>query len=360
MLSLGHPLVRGRKAMVPGLIPRGANAVFPVETSRDCAIAGRQPRLKADGEDDRLDKVDGPITEYRASTAEEFWEILSPQRYLFGPSNRPIFRGQASSEFPLEPSILRKRNDYIYSSPIFRSTKDVSQNKIFSEIHVLNVFARYCDSAGLKIPGDSEEFRLKQLHPPKAIDSFVFHRNLWPSKKYFDIMALAQHYGLPTRLLDWTYSSFVAAYFAASGALRDSQSGKLAVWVFNTEDILPRLKNVETVRVPGSNNANVAAQNGLFTLLRQEYRRGEPFKGPHCLEDYVVACGSDSLSKITLPTSQAPKVIDLCERYGVTGAALYPDFYGAAKATLDSLFCWSKSEWTDGRDIRAQTLPLPL
>jgi hypothetical protein len=62
-------------------------------------------------------------------------------------------------------------------------------------------------------------------------------------------------------------------------------------------------------------------------------------------------------SQAKLPVQEAPKIIDLCERYGVTGATLYPDFYGAARATRDSLICWSKSEWTDGRDIRTQTLP---
>ena len=43
------------------------------------------------------------IKEYEVSEAEEFWEILSPQRYLFSPQNRPIFRGQADSEWKLLP-----------------------------------------------------------------------------------------------------------------------------------------------------------------------------------------------------------------------------------------------------------------
>jgi hypothetical protein len=305
-----------------------------------------------------LERIDEDVTEYRASTADEFWEALSPQRYLFGPSSRPIFRGQKNSTFKLEPSILRKDNDHIYSSPTFGSRSNISENRIFVEIHILNRFARYCDSAGLRIPGDSQEFRRQYLHPPTMMDSFILHRKLWPSDEYFEIMALAQHYGLPTRLLDWSHSSYVAAYFAASGALRNDDEGRFAVWALNTEDVELKLKNMRTIRVPGSNNANVAAQRGLFTLLLQEYARGQPFKEPHCLEDYAVSCESHNLAKITLPILEAPKVIDLCERYGVTAAALYPDFYGAAKATLDSLACWERSEWTDGRDIRAQTLPM--
>jgi hypothetical protein len=306
-----------------------------------------------------LEKIDGPVIEYRAMTAEDFWEGLSPQKYLFGPHSKPIFRGQTNELFKLEPLLLRKDNDHLYSSPTFGAKSELSEIRIFSEIHFLNTFARYCDSAGLRIPGDSEEFRRKYLHPPGMMDSFLGHRKLWPSDEYFEIMALAQHYGLPTRLLDWSHSSYVAAYFAASGALTGNNGGRLAVWALNTEDIELKLKSVRTIQVPGSNNANVAAQRGLFTLLRQEYAMGQPFKEPHCLDDYVVSCGSHSLAKITLPILEAPKVIDLCERYGVTAATIYPDFYGAAKATLDSIACWERSEWTDGRDIRAQTLPTP-
>jgi hypothetical protein len=44
-------------------------------------------------------------------------------------------------------------------------------------------------------------------------------------------LALMQHYGAPTRLLDWTYSFFVALYFAIESA---GQS-ECAVWALNTD-----------------------------------------------------------------------------------------------------------------------------
>jgi hypothetical protein len=301
------------------------------------------------------DQILGSIKEYAASTAEEFWDILSPQHYLFSPYERCIFRGQSDYGWDLKPSILRNQNHPIHSTVLFRSSPETSDSRIFAEIATLSTFASYCDSTGLRIPFDSTEFRTKFLDPTNVMDSFIFHRRLWPSPEYYELMALAQHHGLPTRLLDWSHKSYVAAYFAASEALSNKVAERLAVWALNTQYTLPRLTKMEIIRVPGSNNANVAAQAGVFTLLRQEYTRGKPFDGPECLCDYAVSSGSNSLMKITLPLAEAPKIIDLCERHGITAAILFPDFYGAARATLDNQACWSRAEWTDGSDIRAKT-----
>ncbi len=298
------------------------------------------------------------IKEYDAREAEEFWEILSPQRYLFSPQNRPIFRGQADSNWKLLPSILRGQVHPIYSTMLFRRSPEQSDQRIFVEIATLLTFAEYCDSAGLRVPSDSSEFRSTHLNPTRAMDTFIFRRKLWPSPEYYEIMALAQHYGLKTRLLDWSYRSHVAAYFAASEALFNKTSKHLAVWALDTQATLPRLEDLEFIRVPGGNNANVAAQGGLFTLLRQKYTRGSAFEGPENLCDYAEAIGSKSLAKITLPVSEAPKIIDLCERNGITAATLFPDFYGAARATAVHQECWARTEWTNGQDIRAKTNPV--
>ena len=194
-----------------------------------------------------------------------------------------------------------------------RSCSDQSRtyrkNRIFAEIVTLHTFASYCDSSGLRIRGDSEEFRRKHLDPARVMDEFILQRQIWPSFEYFEIMALAQHYGLPTRLLDWTRRSHAAAYFAASGALRSNghKSDRLAVWALDPENIQLDLRNVRMIAIPGSDNANIAAQSGLFTLLTQRYARGKPFEGPHCLDEYVAACGSQDLAKITVPHRKPQK-----------------------------------------------------
>lgn len=60
------------------------------------------------------------------------------------------------------------------------------------------------------------------------------------SDKYDEWMALMQHHGAPTRLLDFTYSPYVAAYFAFEEADRRTE---VAIWAVNTSFLEEQLEN---------------------------------------------------------------------------------------------------------------------
>lgn len=55
-------------------------------------------------------------------------------------------------------------------------------------------------------------------------------------------LAIMQHHGAPTRLLDWTYSFWVAVHFATE---RRKHSDKAIVWAVNTKQILNKQKKLE-------------------------------------------------------------------------------------------------------------------
>lgn len=99
-------------------------------------------------------------------------------------------------------------------------------------------------------------------------------------------------------------------------------------------------KEFAVVRVPGSTTANIAAQAGEFTLLRQKGNRGQGFQGTALLDEYFMNQATCPLAKVTLPLEDAPYVIDLCAKYGVTAATMFPDYYGAARGALDGLHRW--------------------
>ena len=262
-----------------------------------------------------------------ASTAAEFWSLLSPEKPLFPAPCKLLYRGQADDRWNLTPGILRKG---------MSASADMQAIKEWAYIEA---FVRHCDSIGLAIPNDSPAFRENFLNQSKPAGPG--HRiSEWPPTEMHPLMALAQHYRLPTRLLDWSTRAYVGAYFAISDALArkaDAGAERLAVWILNVE-LRALFHELKVVTVPSGSNANLAAQAGQFTLLAQIGGRASAFEGEIALDSFFAAQQlPPPLKKVTLPIAEAPDALKLCSLYGLTGATLFPDYYGAARAAEDTL-----------------------
>lgn len=283
----------------------------------------------------------------KCNTAEEFWAHLSPEKPLKSThlvdskDSKFIFRGQANSEWGLEPSVLRhSEGNPNPAHRAFGRTNIQCDEQIMIELQILRNFVEACDASGLRINNDSSEFRSKYLDPHTAIDLYFKKPSEWPNEKLHELMALAQHHRVPTRLLDWSSRSYVAAYFAASDALKERKScdkdNRMTVWVLEIE--FKRLYNTDVIilKVPGSTSSNLAAQSGLFSLFRERYKRGDQVK-LISMEQVFTKFEKTPLWKITLPVKYSGEIIRLCKLYGVSAATLFPGYDGAAMEAIDNI-----------------------
>lgn len=112
-----------------------------------------------------------------------------------------IFRGQQKAEWPLRTTLERECERF----GVEGSCRETIERRMMRE------FRRRLHHYTSDVPGREE------------LDEW---------------MALMQHHGAPTRLLDFTYSSYVAAYFAFEKARPNTEA---AVWAVNTDCLARKL-----------------------------------------------------------------------------------------------------------------------
>lgn len=280
------------------------------------------------------------FVETNCTDADEFWEIISPQNKFSKKPSNFIYRGQRDASWELMPNILRA-GKYNPANRIISNLIVNGDEQVFCELRILESFIEHCDQMGLKIINDSVELREKHINIQNA-DKYFIQPSDWPSEEIIEVMALAQHHSVPTRLLDWSKRSFVATYFAASSALERKndwvEGEKLALWALDIE-MINLYPEVKIVKVPASASINLAAQAGLFTIHKQNASRGTLFSSQP-LENEFGSLPNTPLQKTTLPVTESKSLLALCELYGVTAATLFPGFDGAARAVSDSINCW--------------------
>jgi hypothetical protein len=235
-----------------------------------------------------------------------------------------------------QPSISRFRSDFVFrgAQQVTRGLETSLQAGGFldHELHLLTSFRKY------------------------ALRNAVHGDSLW------NWLSLAKHHGLPTRLLDWTYSPYVAMHFATQSLEAFGQDG--VIWcvdyrstnellpqtlrqmleeaslnIFSTEMLSAVARTLEEIEAlsehefvaffePPSLDERIVNQFALFSLPSRASLRLETL-----LENQPGSC-----QRIIIPAELKWEIRDKLDQVNITERVLFPG--------LDGLCRWLKRYFT--------------
>ncbi|MCU5476184.1 FRG domain-containing protein [Bacillus cereus] len=235
-----------------------------------------------------------------------------------------IFRGQRSASWDIRTSFYRELNSL---STIDKSLAFKYENSIVQDF-----------TGSYKLYDNLYEF-------PKSDDIYTAYGY---TEDYLEKLSILQHYGAPTRLLDWTFSPYIGVYFGLDGAnenfcvyalnswkLQEMAKARLQEHYFKFKNNINLMGNAEFVftYVPKQTNRRIRVQQGLFLVPSVLDKTIDDI----LLNNYEVIDGittDGSLVGIKFIFNQ--NAINSCwkklQQMNITPETIYPGFEGFCKS----------------------------
>lgn len=240
----------------------------------------------------------------------DFDEIVKPKNY-----RKWIYRGQSNSSWELESSLIRAFKE-AQNIHIQRAGEEKNLNRREHEKVMIDRFK--CNA------------HLFLNHLPHIDDDLSW-------------LSIMQHYGAPTRLLDFTFSPYLALYFALEDGVGDAAVYSVNPHALRNDDdeyfgdkrlnvhsnILDGEQNKDDVCIlsfePKFSNQRLLSQQGILLAPNTLQHSHEKI-----LNDYKVEKGS--FTKIVIPAKLRYSGLRMLNQMNINAANIYPGLDGFCKS----------------------------